>query len=65
MQVAEFGIDKLEKKPTNVVVSGAKASEEAAFPKEAVKAFHEKPQPTHDIKNAGAGKPKIIHQPKK
>jgi hypothetical protein len=30
------------------MVSGAKASEESAFPAEAVKSFHEKPLPTHD-----------------
>jgi hypothetical protein len=29
-------------------VSGAKASEESAYPQEAVRAFHDKPIPTHD-----------------
>jgi len=64
-----------------VIVSGAKASEESAFPAEAVKSFHEKPFPTHDkvkshwnlhrrclngfIFQGAATKPKIIHQPKK
>lgn len=62
----EFGEDKPEKKSaaSSAVVSGAKATEDAAFPKEAVKAFHDKPAPTHD-KAAHASKPKIIHQPKK
>lgn len=62
----EFGEDpKPEKKPASVVVSGAKLTEADAFPKEAVKAFHDKPQPTHD-KNPGAhNKPNIIHQPRK
>ena len=60
----EFGEDKPEKKPEKaVVVSGVKASEEAAFPPEAVKAFHEKPMPTHD--KGASHKPKIIQQPKK
>ncbi len=61
-EVAEFGEDKPEKK-SQVVVSGAKASEEAAFPTEAVKVMHEKPMPTHD--KGASHKPKIIHQPKK
>jgi hypothetical protein len=39
------------------------SGESEAYPKEAVKAFHEKPLPTHA---AGANtKPKIIQQPKK
>ena len=37
--------------------------ESEAYPKEAVQAYHEKPQPTHQV---GANtKPKIIQQPKK
>lgn len=62
----EFGEDKPEKRSTatSMVVSGAKASEESAFPKEAVRAYHDKPQPTHE-KTAHVGKPRIIHQPKK
>ncbi len=62
----EFGEDRPEKKSAtaSMVVSGAKASEESAFPKEAVKSYHDKPAPTHD-KAAHASKPKIIHQPKK
>jgi Death-associated protein len=46
-----------------VIVSGAKLSEESAYPTEAVKIFHEKPLPTHD--KGAPTKPKIIHQPKK
>jgi hypothetical protein len=46
-----------------VIISGAKASDAAAFPTEAVKAFHEKPQPTHD--KGASQKPKIIQQPRK
>jgi len=61
----EFGEDKPVKPPNSVVVSGAKATEDSAFPKEAVKAYHEKPMPTHD-KNASAHqKPKVIQQPSK
>jgi len=59
----EFGEDKPVKPPSAVVVSGAKATEDMAFPKEAVKAYHDKPMPTHD-KNASAHqKPKVIQQP--
>ena len=49
----------------SVVISGAKSSEEAAFPKEAVKAYHDKPMPTHDKASSAHSKPKIIQQPKK
>jgi len=59
----EFGEDKPVKPPNSVVVSGAKASEGDAFPKEAVKSFHEKPQPTHE--KGASQKPKVIQQPKK
>ena len=46
-----------------VLVSGAKASEESAYPEEAVKAFHVKPLPTHT--KGASNKPKVIHQPTK
>ena len=59
----EFGEDTPSKKGAAMVISGAKASEDAAFPKEAVKAFHDKPVPTHD--KGASHKPKIIQQPKK
>ena len=45
------------------MVSGAKATEEAAFPADAVKSFHEKPMPTHD--KGASQKPKVIQQPRK
>jgi len=61
----EFGEDKPAKPESSVVISGAKSSEEAAFPKEAVKAYHEKPMPTHDKASSAHSKPKIIQQPKK
>ena len=60
----EFGEDKPVKKGEDLVVSGAVASEGAAFPTEAVKSYHEKPHPTHD-KGSAHQKPKIIQQPKK
>lgn len=60
----EFGEDKPAKPQANVVISGAKATEDSAFPTEAVKAFHEKPLPTHQ-QNAHAAKPKVIQQPRK
>ena len=47
----------------SVVVSGAKTSEDAAFPPDAVKSFHEKPLPTHD--KGASHKPKVIQQPRK
>lgn len=61
----EFGEDKPLKPASAIVVSGAVASEGTAYPAEAVKAFHDKPMPTHDKGGAAHGKPKIIHQPKK
>jgi len=62
----EFGVDKPVKAPSSVVVSGAKASEDTAYPKEAVQAYHDKPQPTHDKAAHGAHqKPKVLHQPQK
>jgi len=61
----EFGVDKPVKAPSSVVVSGAKASEDTAFPKEAVKAYHEKPVPTHDKAATAHQKPKVIQQPSK
>jgi hypothetical protein len=60
----EFGEDKPAKQASSVVISGAKSSEEAAFPKEAVKAYHDKPMPTHDKASSAHSKPKIIQQPK-
>jgi len=62
-EIAEFGEDGKEKKDGEVIVSGAVTDVAQAFPKEAVKAFHEKPVPTHQM--ATSPKPKIIQQPKK
>lgn len=59
----EFGEDRPVKSASSVVVSGAKTSEDAAFPPDAVKAFHEKPLPTHD--KGASHKPKVIQQPRK
>ena len=59
----EFGEDKPVKAASSVLVSGAKATEEASFPTDAVKAFHEKPMPTHD--KGAPTKPKVIQQPRK
>lgn len=61
----EFGEDKPSKPASSVVISGAKLSDESAFPKEAVKAYHDKPMPTHDKASSAHSKPKIIQQPKK
>ena len=47
------------------MISGAKATEDSAFPKEAVKAYHEKPVPTHDKNMTAHQKPKVIQQPSK
>ena len=62
-EVEEFGEDKEDKKDTRAIVSGAKTGEGEAFPKAAVKSYHEKPQPTHE-KNP-VQKPTIIQQPRK
>jgi len=62
-EVEEFGEDKEVKRSTNTVVSGAKTGEEFAFPKEAVQAYHNKPEPTHE--KQALNKPRIIQQPKK
>ena len=55
-------VDEVVKDDKKALVSGAVTGEEEAFPKEAVKSFHEKPQPTHENKHAQ--KPKIIQQPR-
>ncbi|XP_013780736.1 death-associated protein 1-like [Limulus polyphemus] len=46
-----------------ILISGALARGDADFPAEAVKAFHEKPTPTKDVRMSN--KPTIIHQPRK
>jgi len=62
-EVKEFGDEEKDKKEKDVVISGAVTGESVAFPKEAVKAYHEKPVPTHQM--SASPKPKIIQQPKK
>ena len=58
--VEEFG----EKKKETTMLSGAKTGESEAFSKaDAVKVFHEKPQPTHE--KPVNKKPKLIQQPRK
>lgn len=61
-EIEEFGEDKKEKKEAPVI-SGAKLADAEAYPKNAVKAFHEKPMPTHQM--GASNKPKIIQQPVK
>merc|ERR1712080_240295 len=58
----EEEVEEGEKK--KVVVSGAKTGEEDAFPTEAVKAYHEKPRPTHE-KNTMNQQQHWIQQPRK
>merc|ERR1711974_58234 len=60
----EESVEEVEKEDKKkVVVSGAATGEEDAFPKEAVKSFHEKPLPTHE--KTALNKPRIIQQPRK
>lgn len=60
----EFGEDEKPSKALSELVSGAMTAEADAFPKEAVKSFHEKPAPKHENRGAAA-KPHIIQQPRK
>ena len=60
----EFGEDEKPSKAPSALVSGAVIDDADAFPKEAVKAFHEKPAPKHENR-AVAAKPHIIQQPRK
>jgi len=45
------------------MTSGAPQRGNEDFPADAVKAFHQKPLPTHDTR--GSSKPTVIHQPRK
>eukprot|EP00095_Tigriopus_kingsejongensis_P009845 snap_masked-scaffold21_size687808-processed-gene-5.11 protein:Tk09845 transcript:snap_masked-scaffold21_size687808-processed-gene-5.11-mRNA-1 annotation:"death-associated protein 1" len=61
----EFGEDP---KPSSggassMIVSGVVVKDSDAFPKEAVKSFHEKPMPTNQKQHAQ--QPTIIQQPRK
>lgn len=60
----EFGEDEKATKAPSELVSGAITAEADAFPKEAVKSFHEKPAPKHENRGPAA-KPHIIQQPRK
>ncbi|XP_074605312.1 death-associated protein 1-like [Brevipalpus obovatus] len=51
-------------KTQNLVISGAVAKGDADFPPEAIKAFHEKPAPSHDYRPTHA-KQHTIQQPRK
>ena len=60
--VEEFGEKRKEKETT--MLSGAKTGESEVFSKaDAVKVFHEKPQPTHE--KPVNQKPSVIQQPRK
>uniref|UniRef100_A0A1E1XTS8 Putative death-associated protein n=1 Tax=Amblyomma sculptum TaxID=1581419 RepID=A0A1E1XTS8_AMBSC len=47
-----------------LVISGVLTRGDADFPTEAVQAYHNKPQPSHEYR-AGCSKPNIIQQPRK
>jgi len=64
-ELAQEEVDEGEKEEKKkVVVSGAKTGEEDAFPTEAVRAYHEKPRPTHE-KNTMNQQQHWIQQPRK
>ncbi|RWS08994.1 death-associated protein-like protein [Dinothrombium tinctorium] len=48
-----------------LVISGALAKGDADFPPEAIKAFHEKPMPSHEYRPNVNKVNQIIHQPRK
>lgn len=64
-EIEEFGESppKPDTHHTSVLVSGAVGKGDKDFPPEAIKAYHQKPLPTHD--NRPSQKPNIIHQPGK
>lgn len=60
----ELKVSSSPPKLSEVTISGAKPGGDADFPVEAVKAFHEKPLPTHDHRQNT--KPQVpIQQPRK
>ncbi|CAG7826724.1 unnamed protein product [Allacma fusca] len=60
----ELKVSSSPPKQSEVTISGAPNRGNADFPVEAVQAFHEKPHPTHDVRNNT--KPQIgIQQPRK
>ncbi|XP_064466325.1 death-associated protein 1-like isoform X1 [Ornithodoros turicata] len=68
-QKREDGDEEIEEAPTvipkpHLVISGVVARGDADFPTEAVQAYHNKPQASHEYRPA-VNKPGIIHQPRK
>lgn len=61
----EFGSSppKSDKHHSSAVVSGAVTKGDKDFPAQAVKAYHDKPQPTHE-KHRAAPVQQNIHQPR-
>jgi len=59
----ELKVSSSPPKQSELTVSGAKPEEKDAFPEQAVRAFHEKPLPTHDMKHVKQQIP--IQQPRK
>ncbi|XP_076459035.1 death-associated protein 1-like [Babylonia areolata] len=62
----EFGTSppKTDKHHSSAVVSGAMTKGDKDFPAQAVKAYHDKPQPTHEKHRGGCQVPQNIHQPR-
>ncbi|CAG5116799.1 unnamed protein product [Candidula unifasciata] len=63
---AEYGSSppKADKHHQSVVVSGAVTKGDKDFTTQAVKSFHEKPAPTHDVKPRPPQQSQHIHQPR-
>ena len=57
-------VPEVTQKNQNIVISGAITRGDADFPPEAIKAFHEKPVPSHDYRPAPP-KNHTIQQPRK
>lgn len=64
-EIEEFGGSppKTDKHHTSVLISGALSKGDKDFPPEAVKAYHDKPLPTHE--HRPSQKPRVLHQPNK
>uniref|UniRef100_A0A0B6ZFS7 Death-associated protein 1 n=2 Tax=Arion vulgaris TaxID=1028688 RepID=A0A0B6ZFS7_9EUPU len=63
---AEFGSSppKTDKHNQSVLVSGAVTKGDKDFTTQAVKSFHEKPAPTHDVKPRPSQQSQNINQPR-
>ncbi|XP_074651059.1 death-associated protein 1 homolog [Tubulanus polymorphus] len=60
----EFGLPPNEDMhKQKLVIAGSVTKGDKDFPPAAVKAYHEKPQPTHDNKPHNAQRHHVIHQP--